>query len=748
MRNLPWGSALATSTVMTIALASPVHAQSTLADADTVGSSNSQATGGDIIVTAQRREQKLRDVPLSISAFTADQLSQQNIRDTVSLTSTTPGLLIDRTGSFVLPSIRGISTQVTGAGNDTNVAIYIDGVYQPSSTSNAFDFPDVERIEVAKGPQGTLFGRNATGGAIQIFTKEPGYTFGGQLTASYGRFNDRLAKGYVSIPLVTDQLALSIAGLYEDSDGFQRSVTTGKKVAPLRSRLIRTKLLAEPVDDLKILLTGYYSKREDASTTFATMLNGNTVGRAIPGSIILPGQSDPYVVAVNPILPQFITVKSYGGSVDVALRLSAGMLKSVTAFNEYKLDGSNDADNSVQPPGAYGLLYNSPATDKSFSQEVSFASDLDGSLNFVVGGFYIDGWGGYQPINVLTDTAKVSIFSRQDITAYAGFGEVYYDLTDRLQLIGGLRYSWERRSLDSDLFLYHTATRLGGLDTSATRQTWDSFTPRASIKYDITPESNVYFTYSQGFKSGVFNSSATSLQADGSLPVAKPESIKAYEIGFKGRIARVVDLTLSGFHYDYVDVQTNAYACVPLGSPSCVSLSILTNAARARINGLDFDASARLGGGFSLRTGISVLDGKYRRFPGAPVAVPKPTNDGNINTYIDAGGRQMVRAPKFTINVSGNYEIDIAAGTLRANATLYHSSRIPYTIDGRISQAPYTTLDGRISFTPTGSGVTVSVFGRNLTDARYFSSVFATDAGDAVAYAAPWSIGGEISMRF
>src|SRR3546814_271389 len=132
------------------------------------------------------------------------------------------------------------------------------------------------------------------------------------------------------------------------------------------------------------------------------MLNGNTVVRSIPGSIILPGQSDPYVVAVNPLIHQYSRVKAHGFSANVEFDIGLGTLTSITAWNVFKLDGANDADNSVQPAGTYGLLYNSPATDEAFSQEISFASALDGPFNFVIGSFFTDGWGGWQPINVLT----------------------------------------------------------------------------------------------------------------------------------------------------------------------------------------------------------------------------------------------------------------------------------------------------------------------------------------------------------
>jgi len=399
--RLNWAFALTTSLVA-------MYSGSAFAE-ETPGK-DASVSSGEIIVTAQRREERLRDVPLSISAFSGKQLQEAGINDTQALTSAVPGLKMDAVGGFTVPSVRGITTQVTSAGSDTNVAIYVDGVYLPAPNAGMFELPDIQRIEVLKGPQGTLFGRNATGGAIQIVTREPTYEVAGNLTAGYGNMNDFTAKGFVSVPVVDNRAALSVAGYYEHNDGYLRSLQTGDYVSPFRSRLLRGKLRLDPTDDLKIILFAEWSARDDARTAFAVPLNGNTSGRTIPGSIIPPG--DPYVVAQNPIMPIISTNEHYGYGATATLQTGIGVLKSITSFGEYKAHGVNDADDSVQPAGVYGLLYDAYTTDRAFSQELSFASKLNGPLNFVVGGYYIKGWGGWTPLNVL-DTFSVSIVSRR-----------------------------------------------------------------------------------------------------------------------------------------------------------------------------------------------------------------------------------------------------------------------------------------------------------------------------------------------
>jgi Outer membrane receptor proteins, mostly Fe transport len=720
------------------------------------------AAMGDIIVTAQRRDERLRDVPLSISAMTGQQLRDAGINNIQGLTAATPGLLMDAVGSVTIPSIRGITTQVTNAGSDLNVAFYFDGVYVFSPNTGMLDLPDVERIEVLKGPQGTLFGRNATGGAIRVITREPGNDVAGSLSASYGNLNSVGIKGFVSVPVIQDRAALSVAGSYEHNDGYLRSIQNGDYVSPFRSRTFRGKLRLDPIDNVKIILFADWWARDDTATGFAVPLNGNTVGRTIPGTILLPG--DPYIVAQNPIMPITNTNDHYGYGGTVSIDAGIGEIKSISAFGEYKLHAVNDADNSVQPDGTYGLLYDSYSTDRAFSQEVSFSSKLPGKFNFVLGAYYINGWGGFTPLNVL-DTFSVSIISKQSYNAKALFGEVYYDVTDRLHLIGGLRYSHERRSLGSGLFIYGTDSALGTLSPDVAARSWNSFTPRASIRYDLTPKSNVYFTFTKGFKGGIFQSSAFALNPDGTLPLADPETVYSYEAGFKGTIANILDLNIALYHYDYKNLQINNFVCVPT-SPApdapCTNTSVIQNAAAAKINGADIDATLRLGTMFAVRAGISLLDAKYTDFKNAPVNDPTRSgydpiahtntgtvlNTGNVPLIRDLSGYRMIRAPKFTLNVSPALTVPVGDDQLRLNATVYHTSPISYTFDGRIQQKQYTTLDARASYTFEKSGITLAVYGNNLTNTLRIASVFATSAGDAVSYMRPRTYGAEASIRF
>ena len=708
----------------------------------------SAAASGDIIVTAQRRSERARDVPISLTALTGDQLVAAGVTDTSSLTNVTPGLKMDRVGNFTLPAIRGITTTVTGPGADANVAIYLDGIYQPSTTSNTFDLPDVERVEVLKGPQGTLFGRNATGGAIQVFTRDPSYTPNGSVTVSYGSFNTLTVKGFVSAPLVTDKVALSVAGFYESSDTYYRNLRpSGPGLEGAETKLVRAKLRLDPTDNLKIVLTGRYSDRRESVAIYGSPLNGNTVGRLLAPDAIIPVR--PYDVALNDeSRPQRVRAWDMSGRIEY--ELGSGTFTSLTGYTHSKLSNVLDADYSYAPNGL-GVNYHVSTYDKYFSQELSYASAMDGPFNFVVGAFYTKGEGAWHPLSVQTPTFAVSIYGIQKVESVAGFGEVYFDVTDRFSIIAGLRYSWEQRSLDSATVFGLNAPRPAALNRRG-QQSWDSATPRLSLRYKLTPDSNVYFTYSQGFKSGVYNTSASTND------LANPEKIRAYEIGYKGRIADAVSLNAAAFYYDYKDLQANV-----LTNVGGVPLSFLRNAARARIFGFEADASVQFSSAFDIRAAVSVLDGKYKDFTSASVNVPctnipaagvpcstvgTPTNTGNRSVPYDASGMRMIRAPEFTASITGNAHFDMAGGQLDLTGTMYYSSRLFFTFDQRIQQPGYVSLDARASWSPANSGLTLAVYGKNLTDNAVIGGTFITEVADGVSYMPPRSYGMSASYKF
>lgn len=727
----------------------PIAASATSAHAQDAGGQASEAGYGDIIVTAQRRTELSRDVPISLTTLSAENLASASVTDTTGLEQLTPSLKMDRQGNFTAPALRGISGTVTGPAMDNNIAIYVDGVYMPSTTSGTFDLPDIERVEVLKGPQGTLFGRNATGGAIQVITRNPKYTPEGMVSASYGNFDDIFLKGYVTTPLVADKIAISLSAFYHNNDSYYKNLRSDYSLQGENSWQVRGKLRFNPTENLEVILSAAYGERSETYAIYGTPLGGNSLARLLDPAAIIP--SRPYEAAPNDeTKPQ--KNENLDLSARVELDLDSGTITSITAYLKRDMTNGVDADMGYTPNGL-GINYFPITFDEYFSQELNFASDLEGKFNFTLGAFYTDGEGGWNPLSVDSPGAAndISIFSVQTVESFALFGEAYFDLTDRLTLIGGLRYSWEKRALDGGGVFGMIMAPRPDLPNVGSRS-WDSFTPRASIKYALTPTSNIYFTYSQGFKTGVWNSNNPFF-----VDVVNPEKIKSYELGYKGRINDALSLELAGFYYDYKDLQATIITTLP---GQTVPLSILLNADAARVYGFEADASLRLSEFFDMRVAGAYIDAKYKSFPGSAINVPctdfaspcstvgTPTLGGNRIVPFDASGQRMIRAPKFTATISANGHLPVGGGMLDLTTSLYYSSSVSYTLDQRIKQSGFAKIDARAAWSPDDSGITIAIFGRNLTDKATLGGAFITEVADGVHWSAPRTYGAEVSFRF
>ena len=757
-------------TALILGYASPAFADDAPTAADKASAAAS-TDAGDIIVTAQRKAQFARDVPISITALNGPQLSKAGIVDSVSLGNITPGLRIDRIGNFTIPAIRGITSTITGPGADNNVAIYLDGVYQPEATVNNFDLPDVERVEVLKGPQGTLFGRNATGGAIQVFTKTPSMKTEGNATLSYGSFRDVQIKGYISTPLIDDKVALSVATSYRKADSYNTDIgysypgdiAHGSHRAGVDSKLLRAKLLIKPTDTVKILLTGLYTDHLDNEGNFGMALNGNSSLRANDPNAIIPDK--PWTMASDSNVFQRSKVTSLSAKIEA--EVGNGTLSSLTSWSEFINLSLLDSDYGQSTNGAYAN-FQADSVNRNLTEEINYVSHNAGKLNYSAGVFYSDGWAGWDTLGLRSydGTHSASLFSldiygHQKITSAAVFGEVYYDITDKLKIIAGARYTHEKRSL-TRAFVGGDTDPAGSFFPGGAPQSWNSFTPRASIKYDLNSRSNVYFSFSEGFKSGVFDATSPAAQ-----PSVNPEKLFAYEVGYKGRVAPWLTLSAAGYYYNYKDIQIVFFVDGGGGLP----LAKLGNVGGADIKGLEADANFNAGRHFDGRIGVNYLHSSYHGFDAASVQVPNgqtycvsacntgspvqgqtllgtATETGTHTEGYNANGNSLIHAPNFTIYATANYHADLAGGILDLSATLYHSSTVNFTFDHRIKQPSWETIDGRIAWTPANDRFTFSVLGKNLTNKAVIMGGFIQAAADGINYAPPRTFAAQLDVRF
>ena len=682
----------------------------------------------EVVVTAQRRSERLSEVPISVTAQTGEQLARAGVADTRQLANVVPGLTFSAQGPWAQPAIRGVSSTANSPGTDTNVAVYLDGVYQPNQVGNFFELPDVSRIEVLRGPQGTLFGRNATGGAIQIFTKSPTFDTTGRIQISAGVFEGGAPtanlNGFVSSGLVKDVLAASISGSYSHHDGYYRNIVTGRDFGMANSGQVRTKLLFTPKEGARVTLTAFYAKKDDDGGQTGYPFKGNTLARQFNPNVRYPLGGEE--IGFGGITPTTV-VKSYGGSLTGEFDLGPIKVSSITAYTNAKAYVNGDLDlTAIAAQSPIGGVY---LPNKTMSQELN-ASFSTGPARWVSGLFYYDDdagleFGGIPP--GLDGPSFKLISGRVRTRAYAAFGEGALNFTDRLSAIAGLRYSRERKIYSGALF----GAPLADIGT----KTWGSWTPRFSLKYKLNDTLNGYFTYSRGFKSGAFD--ATSFSP---IPV-NPEKIASYEVGLKVATPTHT-FNISTFYYDYKDLQVQTF--------NNFGTTTYENASDAKIYGAEMDGTVRLSDNWTLGGNIAFLPtAKYLNYDSASALVPFPGNiGGNQAVKIAASGRRMIRAPKWTAALQADYVRPVAHGALQASASLYHSDGFLSEVTGRVHQDPYTTLNGSIAFLPGEGSVKISLYGRNLSNERYIVQAEPTAISDFVSDSAPREIGITVQKTF
>lgn len=664
---------------------------------------------GDIIVTAQRREERLKDVPITITAITASQISQSGIGGSRELAALTPGVTIQTTGAAAQATVRGIGNTVVGGNSESPVALYIDGVYVSSQYAAVFDLANLESIQVLKGPQGTLFGRNATGGALLVTTTRPTDEFTGSLTASYARFDDRRVSSYISGPIV-GALRFDLAASYHEDDGYTRDILRNTRLSKYRESSVRGKLEFAPDENTSILLIGDFSRIMDNTPISIGPIPGtkpSTVGAFVPPR--------PYQLALT--FDPYGTTKTGGVSLEIKHDFGNFTVKSISAYRHSNVFSITDQDRVV----AAVSRIDQKIVQDTYSQEVTVASSSSGPFQWIVGAFY---FGDTTPTYTLSNRALV-VDARLRTDAYAGFGEATYAVTDRLKLTAGVRYSYEEKGA--------LTRRATGATLVAFRSTTaDSWTPRFSAVYALNDASNLYATFSKGFKSGLYAATVY----DGAA--VEPETINAYEVGYK--LAKgPLNFNLSSFYYDYSNLQVTTRT--PTG------LQTLLNAANAKIYGVDADFSARLAEGLRLRLAGAYTHSEYKNFVTAPVYTPAAAG-GNVLTTGDVSGNPLVRTPRFTASTSLRYDTQVGAGKLDASVDYYYNSGFSWTFDNNYRQKAYSLVNAQIGFSPDANHLRFAVFGKNLTNKVYPMGVSVSGLATGAAYAKPRTYGVQASYKF
>jgi len=733
---------------------SPTDDQSAASgQAPEAGGSQSQASPGDtgdIVVTAQRKSQNLQKVPISITAIPAAAIEQLNIRNVDKIATVTPGLIYDTGYSFVQIFIRGVGDQTPGVGLETPVATYVDGAYLERGTGTIFDLVDLASVEVLKGPQGTLYGRNATGGAILINTANPTDEFGIKGLAEVGRFGHSQLDGMINIP-VSSTLAFRFAGRYRNDGGFLKNITTGDKVRGKETYDVRGKVKWDPTPDLSAVLAFDYH-HEDG--------NANAAGRNDSRPPFCPA-----CVTNQPAYTGFYQTaddfrrhdKGRGYSLNLNLKYEVGdiTLKSLTAYRDLEAGITQDVDGTARPSFVFDAKYGG----KTFQQDLQINSSFGGMFDFLAGVSYVHD-DAFQrsllygtlfgiPYNGVTRPATFSDGQQFQVTkSYSAFAELYIKPVERLTVTLGGRYTKDKRDLDTiNNQLAVNFNNPGGPLVFNQKASYHKFTPRIVVAYDADAL-NLYASYTQGFRAGGFNTPSYAPRAADD-PI-RPETMTSYEVGAKFVSPdRRTRANLALFRYDYKDVIVsilNGAARVVRNSPS------------ARGKGIELDINHKANDWLTISAGGQYLDAKYRSYTNGATFVYRRDAGGNITGIVlatqDLSGVHLPRAPKWTGYVAANVEAPIGHDWVaKLNTVARYTSTYDFVVNrsgilGADFQKSLLLVNASAGVGPSSGAYEIGFYVDNLTGEKYYSNRVTGTQGVVSLQAMPRTYGLRLKFQY
>lgn len=718
----------------TAGLATVSYAQAAVPAADgspsaSTSPSDDGATVIDIVVTAQRRSESLQKVPIAVTAATSERLQASGITSAADLSLLTPSFSQTNSLGAFQGRIRGIGATTVGAGIESPVAVYVDGVYYGAAAASLFSFSDVERIEVLKGPQGTLFGRNATGGVVNVITKDPSEHIKGSAELGYGNFQTISGSGFLSGP-ITDQLSASIAVTNRAmGDGYGINLSDGSEANKVNHDFaVRGKLMLRPGDRTTIRLAFDY---EDSLGSYPTPRNLSGIkpllGPAYGGS--------PWDINSTPVK---IATRTGGASLNVEQGIGAIKLVSITAYREVSF--TQDIDVDVTPDNLLSL--SSLEKDRQLSQEVQLQSGTDSPFTWVVGGYYYWSRNGYAHwdfnydgflIADPTALKNINVTGYQTTRSYAAFAQATVPITPTTNITAGLRYTSDRKSIDA----VQTVTLVNGFAIPAAAQnsqTYNRLTWRLSIDNQFTTDIMGYASYNRGFKSGGYT---TTSPLD---PAYQPETLDAYEVGLKMTLAdRRIRLNPAFFYYDYQNLQ--------IIYNDAAGIARTANGPKAELYGIDIDGEIAVTKDLSITGGISWIHNQFGDYPNAVFSSPLP-GGGNSQAPGQAQGNRIPYTATFSSTLGFNYRLTAGNGALDLTGDWVHSSGFYTEADNGIRQKPYDLFNASITWYPTGGNLYVRAWGKNLSNEPVLAFGVRNGLATGVAYQPPRTYGLSVGFRY
>jgi iron complex outermembrane receptor protein len=745
----------------------------TLVATPTLAEEATPASGGSvfdetIVVTARKREETLQDTPISVSAFSGRGLEARGIQNTEGLAQVTPNLTLQNNPGFSGASnsatiyIRGIGQQDFVPTVEPGVGVYVDGVYVARSVGSILDLVDFERIEVLRGPQGTLFGRNTIGGAISITTKAPSKKLEASAAATYGTDNQVILKGMVNLPL-NDKAALRASVGYFNQDGYVRRTYDGMMLGDVNRLTGRVALKLEPTDSwttdlffdgtrarengpaMSLIGINYGRTTDpntppfvDISNTIANVMSGGGMmpcaTAAAPLNPAVPGCYDnSYVLGHDTnagTAPSYSNSDIWGAGMSHAIELTDGLkLKLITAYRH--LSGTFARDGDASPVTI--AQYYDRITQKQFSQEVQLLGDnLDGRLNWILGGYYFKEKGNNinRLLFTISEFQSGGAFGNESL---AFFGQGTFKVTPRLKLTAGLRYTKDKKSFHPDQYIIENRVAFLGApfnspifdagtrvlpDVNA-KVDFSEVTPMVNLSYDVTDGLMTYGTWSRGFKSGGFTQRVFPPIIPGvttpitdpvkAIPSFDPEKVDAFELGVKFQSSdRSVTINAAGFYTKYKDMQVQVFTSVA---------PVFTNAGKATIKGFELETQLRPLPGLFLEATAGLTDAAYDEIDQA-------------TTFINPANA-FERVSKWTLSAAMTYEHELSGGSkLRPRVDWSWRSKFYNNSFNtpQLLQPGYHMVNASLGWTSADDRLSLSASVKNIADKRYLLSGISVDA--------------------
>ncbi|WP_160486979.1 TonB-dependent receptor [Aurantiacibacter rhizosphaerae] len=695
----------------------------------------------DIIVTAQRRSERLQDVPIAVTAITGEALSEKQVITTQDLQLSIPSLNYGNQSGFATPYLRGIGSDIASINSDPSVATYIDGVYLANNASTVVSLLGVERIEVLLGPQGTLYGKNALGGAINVVTRTPTSELEGQVQLTAGNYDRLEGNAYVSGP-ITDNLYAGVYAVGQRRDHYydflipedQRQLNGTPEDEWLWG--VRGKLVLD-LDTVRLEASLEHSELAQA--------DGN-VFRNIQDPVTLQPNFDPDDKffdssdgrgAARP--------KATLGILRADVDLDFARFVSISSYRRVDFQGGTDIDGGPVP--IFSVFADSQTDD--YSQEFQLQSPSSSDITWTVGvyGFYEDG--AFDPTGLAVFGTPILSYTDIKTTSWAVFGQATVPITDALNLTVGARYSKDKKE-----FSAYDATRMianGELTGPITviaqypdsEESWDAFTPKVTLDYDLG-STLLYATYSKGYKPGVYNAAGPSNPG----PI-DPEKLTSYEVGSKSDFLNGdLRVNTSFFYYDFTDIQVQSLA------PGQGGATILQNGASATSYGAEVSAIAQVTPAFSVNANVAYLHTEFDSFPafaaniiGEPTAGPPPAVNRPVN--LDVTGNELARSPEFVVSAGAQYVAELSVDhTLRFNADWYYNDGFFWDPSNQTRQESYNLVNFAVTYVNEPGDWSVRAWMKNAFDEYYFNTITTTSLAVSANEAAPQTFGVTVTKNF